>query len=179
MSKIVILIGSMRKGGNTELLAQAFVAGAQAHNETEIISVADYEIKPCIGCNSCFDREGNACFQNDDMKIIYGKLSEADIVAVASPVYFYGISSQLKALIDRLHTPLRNKFKIKKSVLLLVAASTVPTVFDAVKIQYQLILDFFKIENAGMILVSGVKDKGDINGNQALAEAYRLGNSLN
>lgn len=178
MSKIIILVGSVRKGGNTELLSKAFAEGAGQNNNVEIISVADYNINPCIGCNSCFEREGHGCFQQDDMQKIYPKLAEAGVIVAASPVYFYGISAQLKALIDRLHTPMRNTFKVKKLALLLVAAATLPTVFDSIKMQYQLILDYFKLEDAGMVLVKGVKDKGDIKENQALNEAYLLGKSL-
>lgn len=73
MNNIVILVGSMRKGGNTDLLAQAFAEGARENNSVEIVSVADYKVYPCIGCNSCFAREGNKCFQNDDMDEIYEK----------------------------------------------------------------------------------------------------------
>lgn len=178
MSKIVILVGSVRKGGNTEMLAEAFADGARQNHEVEIISVSDYNINPCVGCNSCFEREGHECFQQDDMQMIYSKLSEADVIVVASPVYFYGISAQLKALIDRLHTPLRNTFKVKKLVLLCVAAATLQSVFDSIKIQYQLILDYFNLEDAGTVLVKGVKDKEDIKGNQALEEAYCLGKSI-
>lgn len=178
MSKIVILIGSMRKGGNTQLLAQAFAEGAGNQNDVEIISVADYKVNPCIGCNSCFTRENNRCFQEDDMVQIYDKLKTADIVVIASPVYFYGISAQLKAIIDRLHTPMRNEFPIKKLGLLLVGAATLPNLFDAIKVQYQLVLDFFHLEDIGMVLVRGVKEKGDIVGNAALKEAYDLGMSV-
>lgn len=78
MSRIVILVGSMRKGGNTDLLAQAFVEGASKNNIGEIVSVADYKINSCIGYNSCFTREGNQCFQKDDMAEIYKKLKMAD-----------------------------------------------------------------------------------------------------
>lgn len=178
MSKIVILVGSMRKGGNTDLLAQAFMAGASKNNEVEIISVADYKVNPCIGCNSCFTRKDNKCFQNDDMIAIYDKLRTADIVAIASPVYFYGISAELKAIIDRLHTPMRNEFHVKKLALLLVGAATLPNLFDAIKLQYQLVLDFFHLKDIGMVLVRGVKDIGDIEGNIALKEAYDLGLSI-
>ena len=171
MSKIVILTGSKRKGGNTELLARAFADGAGEHHEVEIIPAADYKVNPCIGCNSCFTREGNQCFQEDDMQLIYEKLTDAEILVIASPVYFYGISAQLKAVVDRLH-------KIKKMVLLLVAGAALPSVFDAIKVQYQLILDFFKLENAGMVLVREVREKGEIKGNPALEEARELGRSL-
>lgn len=168
----------MRKGGNTQLLAQAFADGAEKRNDVEIISVADYKVNPCIGCNSCFTRENNRCFQEDDMVQIYDKLKTADIVVIASPVYFYGISAKLKAIIDRLHTPMRNEFPIKKLGLLLVGAATLPNLFDAIKVQYQLVLDFFHLEDIGMVLVRGVKEKGDIVGNAALKEAYDLGMSV-
>lgn len=178
MSRIVVLIGSMRKDGNTDLLARSFAKGASQNNNVEIISVADYKVNPCIGCNSCFTRENNACFQNDDMAAIYDKLKAADVLAVASPVYFYGISAELKAIVDRLHTPMRNDFKIKKLALMLVGAAELPNLFDPIKLQYQMILDFFHLEDVGMVLVSGVKEKGDIVGSVALDEAYDLGLSI-
>lgn len=178
MGRIVVLAGSMRKGGNTDLLAQAFAEGAGKNNTVEIVSVADYKVNPCIGCNSCFLREGNQCFQTDDMAKIYEKLRMTDMLVIASPVYFYGISAELKAIVDRLHTPMRNEFQIKKLALLLVGAATLPELFDAIKLQYQLVLKFFHLEDAGMVLVRGVKDIGDIKGTTALEEAYNLGVSI-
>ena len=73
---------------------------------------------------------------------------------------------------------MRNEFKIKKLALLLVGAASLPNLFDAIKLQYQLILEFFHLEDVGMVLVRGVKDKGDIEGNEALREAYKLGLSI-
>lgn len=178
MSRIVVLIGSNRRNGNTDLLAKAFAEGASKNNIVEFVSVADYKVNPCIGCNSCFTREGNKCFQNDDMPKIYEKLRNADMVVLASPVYFYGISAQLKSIVDRLHTPMRNEFKIKKLALILVGAATLPELFDSIKIQYQLVLNFFKLEDVGMILVSGAKDKGDVRESEAIRQAYDLGLSV-
>ena len=177
MSNIVILVGSMRRGGNTDQLARKFAEGASVHNSVEIISVADYKVAPCIGCNTCFTREGNACF-NHDMDAVCEKLRRADVLVIASPVYFYGISAELKAIIDRLHTPMRNTFAIRKLVLLLVGAANLPNLFDPILLQYQMILDFFHLQDCGKVLVSGVKDKGDIIGHPALDEAYRLGQSI-
>ena len=108
MSRILVLNGSVRRGGNTELLAQSFAEGARKNNSVEIVSVAEFKVNSCIGCNSCFKREKNACFQNDDMTKIYKKLKNTDNLVIASPLYFYGISAQLKAVIDRLHTPMRD-----------------------------------------------------------------------
>jgi multimeric flavodoxin WrbA len=178
MSNIIIFVGSMRKNGNTARLAQRFAEGASKNNNVEIVSVADYNVNPCIGCNSCFTRDGNMCFQNDDMAQIYEKLRNADIVVIASPVYFYGISAQLKAIVDRLHTPMRNTFHIKKLGLFLVGAAELPNLFDPIVMQYQMVLDFFKLESIGTVLVRRVKDIGDIENSPALKEAYALGASI-
>jgi len=168
----------MRKNGNTARLVQSFADGAVQNNNVEIVYVADYNVNPCIGCNSCFVREGNKCFQDDDMVKIYEKLRNADIVVIASPVYFYGISAQLKAIVDRLHTPMRNTFHIKKLGLLLVGAAYLPNLFDPILMQYQMVLEFFKLESIGTVLVRGVNDIGDIDGNSALKEAYDMGVSI-
>ena len=140
---ILILSGSPRKGGNTELLAEAFAKGAAErlrvgasagmHHHVEIVSVRDY---------------------------------------------FYGISAQLKAVIDRFHNPIRDSFRIKKMALLLVGAASLQELFDAILTEYDLCLKFFGIEDAGKVLVRGVKDKGDIKNTDALNEAYRLGCSI-
>ncbi len=173
--KVLILVGSYRKEGNTELLAQSFARGAKEHNDVEIVSVADYHVNPCIGCNSCYIRQGNTCFQKDDMTAIYEKLRQTDVLVIASPVYFYGVSSQLKAVIDRLHTPARRNFPIKQLALLVVGADTLPELFDAIKVQYRLALNYFHLEDAGMMLMRGVKNKGDILHTDALRQAYQLG----
>ena len=198
---ILILSGSPRKGGNTELLVDAFAKGASAHHHVEIISVHDIKVNPCLGCNACANErhesllsdgrvqpsvtEGNACFKNngicvqkDDMATIYEKMSQTDMLVIASPVYFYSISAQLKAVIDRFHNPIRDTFHIKKMALLLVGAASLPELFDAILTEYNLCLKFFNLEDAGKVLVRGVKDKGDIKNTDALNEAYTLGCSI-
>ena len=92
-------------------------------------------------------------------------------------MYFYGVSAQLKAVIDRLHTPLRNSFPIRKLGLILVGAADLPDMFDAIIAQYRLILRFFHLEDAGMVLVRGAKDKGDVR-KEDLDKAFRLGRSI-
>ena len=93
MGKITVLAGNLRKNGNTDRLVEAFAKGPAINNGVEIISVSDHNVKPCTGCNSCFEREGNRCFQNDDMTEIYEKMNGTDALIIASPVYFYGISA--------------------------------------------------------------------------------------
>ena len=175
---ILILSGSPRKGGNTDLLVEAFTKGASERNKVEVISVHDYKVAPCMGCNACFKNKDNTCVQKDDMTAIYDKMANADMLVVASPVYFYGLSAQLKAIIDRCHNPRRNTFRISKLALLLVGAATLPELFDSIITQYQLCINFFHLEDAGKILVRGAKDKGDIKNSEALRDAYELGRSL-
>ena len=178
MSKIIVLVGSVRKDGNTETLAKAFADGASQRHEVELVSAADYRIHPCLGCNRCYSSEGHHCVQQDDMTAIYDKLMEADTVVIASPVYFYGISAQLKALVDRLHTPMRNEFRIKRLGLILVGAATLPDLFDPILLQYRMILRFFHLEDIGTVLVSGAKDKGDVLNGDGTKRAFALGSAL-
>lgn len=172
---ILILSGSPRKGGNTELLVEAFVKGASQKHHVEVVSVHDYKVNPCMGCNACFKNENNACIQKDDMPLIYEKMAVADMLVIASPVYFYGLSAQLKAVIDRFHNPIRDTYHIKKTALLLVGAASLPELFDGILAQYRLCLNFFKLEDAGRVLVRGVKDKGDIQNTEAIQKANELG----
>ena len=177
MSKIIILAGSPRKDGNTDALAAAFARGAEEGNEVEILSVHDYTIYACTGCNACFSSEGNKCVQNDDMSLVYSKLQKADTLIIASPVYFYGLSAQLKAVIDRLHTPMRNGFSIRRLGLILVGGAELPQLFDSIISQYRLVLDFFHLEDAGMVLVRGAREKGELR-EEDLSKAYSFGHSI-
>lgn len=179
MSNILILVGSPRTNGNTELLAKAFAEGAQSigHN-AKILNVARMDIAHCIGCNTCFTREGSACARHDDMDKIYAAFARAEVLVIASPVYFYGISSQMAACIDRLHTPLRNTFHVHKACLLLCGAAGLTNLFDAITTQYEMALKFFNIQDCGRVLVRNVKEKGDIQNTDSLEEARKLGRSI-
>lgn len=178
MSRIVVLSGSPRKGGNTELLVNSFVDGAKVHNDVEVISIREYKVNPCTGCNSCRIGSSQRCVQKDDMGRVFEKLSDADILVIASPVYFYGVSAQLKTLIDRFHSPERNNIGVKGLALLLVGADTIPKLFDSIIMQYRLTLEYFNLKDYGMVLVGGVEEKAAIVGNEKLTEVHSLGLGL-
>ncbi len=112
------------------------------------------------------------------MQHIYEKAAIADMLVIASPVYFYGLSAQLKSVIDRFHNPIRDTFHINKMALLLVGAATLPELFDSILTEYNLCLNFFKLEDAGMVLARGCKDKGDIIHSGCLDEALQLGETI-
>lgn len=176
MKRIAVIIGSPRHGGNTEKLARAFIRGAErAGNAVDVIFVADYRIGGCIGCNVCYSAPRHLCALDDDMRELYGRLASADIIVIATPIYFYGVSAQLKALIDRLHNPVRGNFAVKKLALLAVCADTIDSVFDSVTAMYSSVLKYFSLEDGGSVKVRGVSAKGDIDGSPLLAEAENLG----
>ena len=109
------------------------------------------------------------------MQRIYDKLKQADVLVIASPVYFYGISAQLKAVVDRFHTPMRNDFAVQKLGLILVGAAELPDLFDPIILQYRMILRFFHLEDIGMVLVPGAKDKGDVLTTDGIRQAREMG----
>ncbi len=98
--KILILSSSARKGGNSDTLCDAYAEGArEAGHEVEKVRLAQLRIEPCLGCYAC-ERTG-VCAQKDDMATLLPKLREADVIVLASPVYFYTLCGRLKNFIDR------------------------------------------------------------------------------
>ena len=99
--KVLILSGSPRKGGNSDLLCDQFLKGAQeAGHEVEKIRICEKKIAPCMGCYFCQTHQ-DQCALKDDMPAIVDKIMQADVLVLASPVYFYSINAQMKAVIDR------------------------------------------------------------------------------
>ncbi len=100
MKKILIIQGGGRPNGNTDQLVKAFAKGADdSGHEVEIISLIKNEIKGCLGCNAC--RYGKPCVQKDSFNDIVSKIMAADLLVLASPLYFWTISSRIKAFIER------------------------------------------------------------------------------
>jgi len=110
--KVLVLSGSPRKGGNSELLCDQFLRGAiEAGNQAEKIYVCDKKIGYCTACNAC-QGNGGKCVQKDDMAEILDKMINADALVMATPVYFYTMNAQMKTLIDRTYaryTAISNK----------------------------------------------------------------------
>ena len=112
MKKILILSSSPRRGGNSDTLCDEFLRGAtEAGNEAEKIFLRDKNINYCTGCSVC-SMYGKPCPQKDDMSEIIEKMLVADVIVMATPVYFYTMSAQMKTLIDRCcarYTEIKNK----------------------------------------------------------------------
>lgn len=175
---IAILSGSPRKGGSTDRLVEAFAKGVdKSRHSVKIFSVNEHRVGPCLGCNVCKGAESR-CVQQDDMEECYQMLSEAEMLVIASPVYFFGISAQLKAVIDRLHNPVRNNFHIGKLMLIGVGASSRENLFNTMNAQMDQALAYFDLEDAGRLLVQKVREPEDLAGTGALEKAEEMGRKI-
>jgi hypothetical protein len=178
MSKnIVILSGSPRKGGNTDILVDAFKEGAEAAGKNiTLFRVADMKIGGCKGCEHCFD--GGVCIQKDDMSRILDALRKADTLVLASPVYYMSVSAQLKLAIDRIFALVKEKKTITQAVLLMPCEDDDKDTAGGAVAMFERWLEYEKWENAGIIIVTGVNKPGDIAGHKELETAKALGRDI-
>lgn len=178
--KIIILNGSPRAKGNTMEIIKAFTAGAEAAGHTVTrFDLQKMNIHPCLGCYKGGKNPDSPCTQKDDMDKIYPVYREADVVVLASPLYYWTISGQLKCAFDRLFAvaecDANCRNPIKEGVLLMAAEGNG---FNESKIYYENLLKHLGWKNLGEVLIGGVNDIGDINGNPRLAEAETLGKNI-
>ena len=176
--KIVIFLGSPNRNGSTHLLAECFRQGAQEAGHTvEIIDVAHADIHPCTGCIHC-GYEG-PCSQKDDVEGIRAKILDADMMVFATPLYYYGMSAQLKTLVDRFcafNSSIHGKHM--KSALLTVAWNGDYWTFDALEAHYKTLVRYLNLEDMGMVLGYGCGTLSMTKHSAYPQEAYQLGNRL-
>ncbi|WP_371367696.1 Putative NAD(P)H-dependent FMN-containing oxidoreductase YwqN [Sporomusa rhizae] len=181
MSKnILVMTGSPRKGGNSEKLADAFIAGArQAGHTTVKYTAADKHIKGCIDCKTCFSK-GVACSVPDDFNDLAPLLEQADMVVFATPLYWFSFPQQLKAAIDKFYSFLIGKqtWKIKECALLVCGGDKEEYRYEGIITSYKLIADYLNWKDCGIILVPGLHVKDDILKTDGLQRAEALGNSI-
>lgn len=176
--KVLILSGSPRKGGNSDILCDEFAKGAEeSGNIVEKIRVAEKKIVPCSACYYCKD-SGGECVHRDDMAEVLQKMIDADVLVLASPVYFYSVSAQLKALIDRTVArwlEVKNKefyYIVTMADEELSSADTTIACFRG----YADCVDGAK--EMGIIIGNGVYEKGEIKTHVQMQEAYETGKNV-
>lgn len=178
--KIIVLNGSSRKNGNTAALVQAFADGAQAAGHTVTrFDLGSMDIRPCLGCCGGGKDPESPCVQKDDMQAIYPAYREADLVCLASPLYYWTISGQLKTAFDRLFAVAEcnpDYANPKKECVLLMAAEGHG--FEESVFWYDRLMGHLGWTDRGKVLCGGVFEAGAIAGNPKLQEAYQLGQSL-
>ena len=179
MSKKVLAISSSpRKGGNSDLLCDRFITGAQeSGHHAEKIFFKNKKINYCTGCGTCLNGE-KSCPQKDDMAEILEKMIAADVIVMATPVYFYTMDAQMKTLIDR--TCARYTEISNKEFYFIVAAAD--TRLDAMERTIEGFRGFTSClngaEEKGIIYGTGAWNIGDIKGKPAMNEAFEMGKKV-
>ena len=150
--KIVLLEGSPNRNGSTHILADCFRQGAEEAGHTvELIDVAHANIHPCTGCIRC-GYEG-PCVQKDDMEVIRPKILGADMLVFVTPLYYYGMSAQLKIMVDRFcafNSSIQSKHM--KSALIAAAWNSDDWTFEALEAHYRTLVRYLNLQDMGMVL---------------------------
>jgi multimeric flavodoxin WrbA len=182
MKRILAVIGSPRRNGNTHILVSKIVGGARASGAVvDELFLGELNIRECDGCHACW--KGKECSKDDDMRDVYPAIIRSDVIIFGTPVYWYGPTALMKAFIDRFvyfNCP-ENRQQIKG----LTAALAVPFEEDDLETAegvvefFQKSLAYLKIELLGQIIVPGVAEKGAVRSKtQYLQQAYDLGRKL-
>lgn len=174
---ILVLTGSPRKNGNSNTLAEHFIRGAKEAGHTVTrFDAAFHDVHPCTGCNSC--GMNGPCVFRDDFSLVREPLLQADVVAFATPMYYFGMSAQLKTVIDRfyavsslLHTP-------KKAVLMMTYANNSARNESPILTHYEVLLEYLGWTDAGRVIAPGMWPAGAVARSRFPEQAYALGKSL-
>ena len=173
--KVLVLSASPRKGGNSDTLCDQFMLGAQAAGkQAEKIFLRDKKINYCVACDACKGNSGN-CIQQDDMAEILAKMIAADVIVLATPVYFYSMDAQLKTLIDRTYSRY-TKINNKEMYFIITAADGRE---QAMERTIEGLRGFTSClggaKEKGILYGIGAWNIGDIKGQPAMEEAYAMG----
>ena len=175
--KILVITGSPRKNGNSATLADHFIKGAkEAGHEVVRFDAAFKKVHPCVACNSC--GMNGPCVFKDDFEFVREHIIGADCVVFATPMYYFGISAQLKAVIDRFYAINGSIHVPKKAVLLMTYANTAASEAVPIKSHYEVLLKYLGWTDAGQVIAPGVWPVGAIQHTRFPEQAYRLGKSI-
>lgn len=179
--RVVILNGSPRKNGNTAALVKAFTQGAESagHTVTEFF-LGGMDIHGCKGCFGGHSSRECPCVQQDDMNKIYPAVKDSDVVVLASPLYYWTMSGQLRTALDRLFALEEGDGNLLRgngrgSVLLMAAEGHG---FEDAVLYFDHLMEHLRWKNLGKVLCGGVMDVGDAQGRKELNDARELGKSI-
>ena len=182
MKKILGVVGSPRRNGNTHILVSRILEGAKEEGAiVDILFLNDLNIQECDGCHTCW--EGKQCSKNDDMNNIYPKIIESDVIILGTPVYWYEPTALMKGFIDRFvyfNCP-ENRVKIKGKVAVIAVPfeEENPETAALLVAFFEKCLQYLQMNLIGKIIVPGVSRKGEIlKKGDRLQEGYELGRGL-
>lgn len=176
MKRILILSTSLRRGSNSEVLAREFARGAkEAGNQTEFLTLTGKTVGHCIGCLAC--QKTQKCVIRDDAAVIIGKMRDADVLVFATPVYFYGMSGQMKTLLDRTNPIYPSDYRFRDVYVIATAADGDGSALNGTLTGVQGWLDCFeKARLAGVVRGGGINDAGEAeNHPDIMKAAYEMG----
>jgi multimeric flavodoxin WrbA len=185
--RVLGIMGSPRRHSNTEILLDKALEGAtDAGAEIEKVLVSRLKISPCLEIYACL-KDGN-CAIRDDMQALYDKLVEADHIVFASPIFFYGVTGQAKALIDRCQALWARRHVLgmgkedkrgRRGVFISVGATQGEKLFDGAVLTVKYFFDAIGVKYSGDLLIRGIDNKAQIKEHPtALEDAFRLGQEL-
>ena len=158
--RILVLNGSPRPKGNTKQMVDAFREGAEsAGHQVDVVDVCRKKIAGCLACEYCHTKGNGVCVQKDDMQEVYSLLMVADMLVIASPIYYHGISGQLKCTIDRFYSAAYPKKprNLKKAAMILSSGD--PQMYDGAMFSYKGdFLEYLGLEDMGVFTAYGVEN---------------------
>lgn len=175
--KVLAISASPRENGNSDVLCNQFLKGAAENgNEVKKINLANMQISPCIACYGC--RQSHQCVKKDDMAQIQQELILADVIVLATPVYFYSMNAQMKMMIDRC-LPRYREIKDKDFYYIITAADSQYSAADETIAGLRGYLRCLPgAKEKGIIYGTGTWDKGDVYQHPSLEEAYEMGKTV-
>jgi multimeric flavodoxin WrbA len=175
--EVLVINSSPRKAGNSDILCDQFIKGAtESGNEVEKINLREQKISPCSSCYACLKTK--ACVNKDDMEEILQKLIKADVIVLATPIYFYSMSAQLKMMIDRC-LPRYTEIENKEFYYILTAADSQESTAEETIIGLRGFLRSLpNAKEKGLVLGLGTYEKGDVYNHPAFERAYKLGKAV-
>ena len=170
---ILVLNGSPRPNGNTAAMVSAFSEGSTENgHQVTVVNVCQKRIAGCLACEYCHTKVNGKCIQNDDMQEIYPVLEEAEMIVLASPVYYHSFTGQLQCAVNRIYALDKPK-NLKKAALILSSGSD--DVYGGAVYEYEnSFLDYLKLENMGIFTAFDKQNKSE----EKLNELREFGRSL-
>lgn len=161
---ILILNGSPRPNGNTSKMVAVFTKGAEASGYTVTqVQVAKKKISGCLACEYCHSKGNGKCIQKDDMQEIYELLQDTDMLVLASPIYYHGISGQLKCVIDRFYSALYPKKPDKLKKIAMLLSSGDPDMYDGARFSYDGdFVGYLGLESVGVFTSCGSVSQNEL-----------------
>ena len=175
--KILVITGSPRRKGNSAILADNFIKGAEeAGHMVFRFDAAFKKVHPCTGCNHC-GMDG-PCVFNDDFNEVRSNIIDADAVVFASPMYYFGLSAQIKTVIDRFYAINGQIHVSKKTALLMTYADTGAKEAQPIISHYETLINYLGWEDCGRVIASGVWTAGSVKNTKFPEQAYKLGKNI-